>query len=453
MTSWNHTRKAALTGAVLLATLAPSVLSASSGSGTAADPYILASSLDSSAATLNGAYYATGSNVECTYIFFKVGSSADTYLLVDNGYTLTADYYAYVESTAEAGVTVMGTGSKFNPTYNLFVGMNANGELSISGGGSVTTQNMAIGLNSGSNGTVTVEDSTSSLTTTTDFSVADKGSATLNIMSGALVSGVTSYVDGGSDNGYGGTGTVQVTGSGSRWLPGTLNFSNSSGGSADLYVSNGALVFVSNGMEDHGTIYLAGGTFAFYNAGYSLYASSWITYYPTKVYNGVEYVDATVNNITDVDYNSSNYVSGNSLYDVYNPLGISLVNCTAISGGVPANGDWSERTYSTGVTGGMWYCSPWYGWFYIGNDYNGWIWSVTNGWQYVYGMGNGVMAAWDNATGSWWYEVDGYYPKAYCYGTGKWYTYVSGVTPSREYTDDSSNSLSETDIYHNIYGE
>ena len=163
------------------------------------------------------------------------------------------------------------------------------------------------------------------------------------------------------------------------------------------------------------------------------------------MFNGIEYVDATVNNITDVSYDNSNYVSGNSLYNVYNPLGIDLVECVAISGGVPNNGDWAKSDYSSST------CSTWYGWLYIGNDYNGWVWSVTNGWQYVYGLGDGKMVAWDYDTGAWWYEDSTDYPRAYCYGTGEWYTYVSGVSPSRVYKDDNGVTVSEIELFIAIH--
>jgi T5SS/PEP-CTERM-associated repeat protein len=437
-------RKTALVGAVLLASLAPSVLSAStSGGGTEADPYIMGSLTSS----LNGAWYALDSDVTISAVYLYVGSDANTYLTVGGGHTLTANYFASVDSSTSAFATVTGSGSKFIATYNLYVGMSHNGDLSILDGGSVTTDKFGIGLNGGSNGSVTVSGSASSLTATTNLSVGDSGNGSLTIKDGALVTSATAYVDGGSDYLYGGTDTVTVTGSGSRWITSVLHFGNSSGGTAKMYISNGALVYTTS-LDYNGTIYLAGGSFAFIiGEQYSMTLPSWILYYPTKVYNGIEYVAATVNNITITKYDSSNYVAGDSIYDTYHALGVDLSGYYgALTGGVPNNGDWAKSVYSSSEASGNWYFSSWYGWLYIGNDFNGWIWHTVDGWQYIYGAGEGKMLAWDYATGTWWYERETDYPRAYCYATDKWYSYVSGETPSRIYMDDDSNTISEADL-------
>ena len=110
-------------------------------------------------------------------------------------------------------VTVTGNGSKWTNTYDVSVGYDSVGTLSVRQNGQATAR---------------------------DLSVGEDGYGTLSIESGGLVSSVNGYLGHTDLSPHGSTGTATVTGSGSRWT-----------NSGDLHVGlsgNGTLNIQGNGQ-------------------------------------------------------------------------------------------------------------------------------------------------------------------------------------------------------------
>ena len=89
-----------------------------------------------------------------------------------------------------------------------------------------------------------------------------------------------------------------------------------------------------------------------------------------------------------------------------------------------------------------WYESTWYGWIYQAADFDGWIYSSTQGWQYV-SDGNTAdsVYVYDIGTGSWLWTSDAFWPYFYDYADNSWYCFVEGTTPSRSFYSYKTASL------------
>lgn len=153
----------------------------------------------------------------------------------DNGVPTVNDNI-FIDNSGTANLTGIGSGD------NLYVGDNANGSLVISDGGALTTASTSeIGVFSGSNGSVTVTGSGSSLINGNSLTVGDAGNGTLIISNGGKVTNTSGYIGSSS----GGVGTLTVTGSGSRWENNGLIVVGATGnstGSGTLIISNGGVV-------------------------------------------------------------------------------------------------------------------------------------------------------------------------------------------------------------------
>ena len=92
--------------------------------------------------------------------------------------------------------------------------------------------------------------------------------------------------------------------------------------------------------------------------------------------------------------------------------------------------EWSKADLNASVKG--WFDSPWFGWYYEGDECGDWIYSSKHGWQYVWPQSTSkVTYIYDFATGSWWFTSATYYPYFYNLTDGSWYYYMGGNNPKR----------------------
>ena len=140
---------------------------------------------------------------------------------------------------------------------NVTVGYNSTANLLINNASTLTLYDAYIGLNTGSNGTVSVQDLNSNWTTAGSLYVGRFGQATLNIKNGATASTLANaYI--GSEAGS--SGTVNIQDTGSAWAI-TNDLYVGDSGQATLNISTGATVEASQiYFGDQGHINLNGGT-------------------------------------------------------------------------------------------------------------------------------------------------------------------------------------------------
>jgi T5SS/PEP-CTERM-associated repeat protein/autotransporter-associated beta strand protein len=147
------------------------------------------------------------------------GDTSGGELLLRNGATLSNDSVAYLGYNAgETGIaTVTGAGSTWTTTSDLFVGFGGAGTLAVTDGGQVSTGGETyVGCEPGSEGTVTVDGSGSTLTVTSATSglfVGFRGAGTLAVTGGGQVASGAGFV--GTHTGS--TSEAAVDGIGSTW--------------------------------------------------------------------------------------------------------------------------------------------------------------------------------------------------------------------------------------------
>ena len=110
-------------------------------------------------------------------------------------------------------VSVIGVGSTWTNSSDLYVGNSGNGSLNIQAGGKVTNTVGRIGHNAGSTGTATVTGANSMWTNSSDLFVGRRGSGTLNIEAGGMVNNTLGWIGVFA----GSTSTATVTGPNSTW--------------------------------------------------------------------------------------------------------------------------------------------------------------------------------------------------------------------------------------------
>ncbi|WP_051987682.1 autotransporter outer membrane beta-barrel domain-containing protein [Bosea sp. UNC402CLCol] len=149
-----------------------------------------------------------------------VGQSSVGSLSIMNGGAVTNDYGTIGDgaggdgSVTVSGVGSNGTASTWTNAFDLYVGYDGAGTLSILNGGMVSSSGGYIGYSSGSQGTVTVSGvgsngTASTWTNASDLYVGYFGSGTLNILAGGRVSNAAGNVGGGS--------SALISGLGSSW--------------------------------------------------------------------------------------------------------------------------------------------------------------------------------------------------------------------------------------------
>ena len=165
-----------------------------------------------------------------------VGNTATGSLIIsDGGAVSDTEGYVGLNSGSNGTVTVTGTGSTWTNSAYLNVGVSGTGSLTISDGGAVSNTYGLVGVEEGSSGTVTVTGTGSRWTNSSHLYVGYYGTGSLTVSDGGEVSNTIGYV------GYysGSSGTVSVTGTGSTWNNSSYLFIGNSG---TLTVSNGGAV-------------------------------------------------------------------------------------------------------------------------------------------------------------------------------------------------------------------
>ncbi len=217
-------------------------------------------------ATING----TGSRWEHIAVLdvLTVGRSGNGTLNIENGGSVSLlsfrsdaslGFYDYSTGT----VTVTDPGSTLTLSYSLDVGRSGTGTLNIENGGSVSFNfifgQTYLGRDAGSNGTVTVSGTDSTLTNPKNLNVGFSGAGTLNITNGGMVSiggGIGGDMTLGQHSSS--AGTVNLSG-------GTLNLNGNDidrgSGSAAFNFTGGTIMGAA--MIDVGSTFLQqGGTIA-----------------------------------------------------------------------------------------------------------------------------------------------------------------------------------------------
>lgn len=137
------------------------------------------------------------------------------------------------------GGTLTANGTGFNP--GMAVGDSGTGQLTVSNGGVLTTNNGYVALNLGSTGTATVTGTNSRWNVTNWFDVGSSGNGTLNVSSGGVVSfnvaGRTATF--GSDAGA--VGRLYVSGAGSQFIAQNTAFGNHATGQGHAEITAGGL--------------------------------------------------------------------------------------------------------------------------------------------------------------------------------------------------------------------
>jgi T5SS/PEP-CTERM-associated repeat protein/autotransporter-associated beta strand protein len=172
---------------------------------------------------------------------FVVGNSGSGTLLITGGATANdgiTDIGEQVDSTGS--ITVTGSGSEFSPSGTVYIGESGTGSLTVSSGGTValTGNSVYIGNNAGSAGTVTISGAGTSMSNASAaITVGESGSGTLVIDGTGSISFFSLYA---GDN-TGSTGTVTIDGTGSTLDIGDeMNVGDS--GTASLLIENGGSV-------------------------------------------------------------------------------------------------------------------------------------------------------------------------------------------------------------------
>ncbi len=166
--------------------------------------------------------------------FLTVGCSGSGALSIANGATVSSTYCFVGDSSGSSGaVTVNGTGTTLTTSLYLFVGHSGSGTLTISGGGSVSSGGdwCNIGDASGSQGLVTVDGKGSTWAYSGYFFlVGNSGSGTLSITNGGAVSNTCGFLG----NCSGASGSVAVSGTGSRWTNSVVAVGRSGSGTLSI---------------------------------------------------------------------------------------------------------------------------------------------------------------------------------------------------------------------------
>lgn len=232
---------------------------ADGGSATAGGDLIIGQYLDGTGTvTLSG----TGSTLTTGDDAF-VGLSGTGTLTISEGATATIADKVLLGGNADANgtVNVTGNGSELTSGNSFTVGFNGEGALSVANGGSVAaTGDLFIGLYSQGSGTITLSGSGTSLTAGGDVFMGAAGSGALTVSNGATATFADEVLLGGNG---GSTGTVSVTDSGSKLTSGN-DFTVGLNGTGTLSISNGGVVeggghvYVGTSTGSSGTVTISG---------------------------------------------------------------------------------------------------------------------------------------------------------------------------------------------------
>jgi T5SS/PEP-CTERM-associated repeat protein len=301
-----------------------------------------------------------------------------------------------------------------------------NNQLIVSGG-TFTNGATTVAEESGSSGSVTVTGSGTKWVTSGTLCDGDYGTARFCVQNGAHATANTLEI------GKNGDGTCLVTGLGSILYAETMNVGVS--GRGLLRILDNAFVLAESMTCEKGAVQLDGGVLAV-RSGESALGAEAIAALHISFYDGISRTGITAENLTALEasgqvdvqhFGQINYLLGFPSF-LPMPFIADASLCTVIRAGV-ADMSWTGATECEGG----WYHSSWGGWFYRGLDYGSWVWSTVNGWQYVADLGDRRVAVWDDASQSWCYTGEGVWPYVYLYGTGSWLYYNGGTAPERTF--------------------
>lgn len=209
-----------------------------------------------------GTATVSGAGSMWTNGYFYVGNSGSGTLNITNGGSVSSQYswLGGFASGSTGRATVSGAGSIWTNTWNLAVGNDGSGTLSISSGGKVSSYDGYLGYEG--MGVVTVDGAGSAWTNRDGLTVGDYGGGTLSISNG----GSGSNPNGCIGDGYGSTGVVTVDGNGSTWLNST-NLSVGYDGTGNITQNGGTVsvagtLYLGNTSYGKGTYNLNGGVLA-----------------------------------------------------------------------------------------------------------------------------------------------------------------------------------------------
>ena len=171
-----------------------------------------------------------------------VGVAGSGALDVQNGGTLGSGSALIGSATDSAGsVIVDGVGSNWGNTSRITVGSDGSGLLSIQNGAVVASDQVVVAANGGSDGAVVIDGAGSKLSTVTGFTVGLDGDGSLNVRNG----GTMQSGDASIGSGFG-TGSVSVSGPGSRWAANAIFVGQA--GNGTLTIDNGGTVDGQSGF-------------------------------------------------------------------------------------------------------------------------------------------------------------------------------------------------------------
>jgi hypothetical protein len=354
--------------------------------------------------------------------------------------------------TSSDNLMMLSGASSLAATGQVLVGVYGNkATLHVRGASAVTATNLYVGLGAandadhGNDNQAVFLDEGSDFTLTGELTVGGHGDRNeLHLQLGATGFSPVTYVGREAD---GNDSILKVKGSGSELRTGTLvlGAEGNDGGRA-VVAERGLLRLgdsthpanLSRTADSH--IYLSDGYFAMYWSS----NPAMLTLVADKLFEVWDDAQALWREAEAADLWINTYsLSGDN--DSLQEVGYNLAGYTVVHGGDSILA-WSE---STSARQG-WFTGGWYGTLYYDDiTYGHWLWHGAHGWQYVYSIGNGAIVLWDCATGAWWYASKDYYPAMYCYGSEKWYYYMSGAAPERVFWDYQADwTCDETAIMH-----
>jgi T5SS/PEP-CTERM-associated repeat protein len=219
--------------------------------------------------TLNVTDDAELTTGDVMYVGLNDGSNGT--LAISDGATVTTDTTGIdgtnstvvgTEAGSSGTITIDGEGSQLESKGDMAIGYSGDGVVQITNGGALLIDGniFRIGRNDGSNGTLTVTDSGSSVSAPdATMYVGYGGSGTVNVEDGGSLSVQATSIGGQED----GTGVVNIDGDGTQADLGTLTVGD--GGDGTLNITGGAAVstgtiVIGADFEDAGMFLIAGDT-------------------------------------------------------------------------------------------------------------------------------------------------------------------------------------------------
>ncbi|MBY0362351.1 MAG: autotransporter-associated beta strand repeat-containing protein [Phreatobacter sp.] len=198
------------------------------------------------------------------------GSAGSGSLTVQNGAVVTIGTFHYIARFvgSTGTVSVSGAGSSLASASMLHVGSRGVGTLVVDTGALFGSGGVAfIGGETGGTGTVVVRDTGSRWNASNSISVGTFSNGTLNVENGGIVSNEAGFIG----RHLGSTGVASIAGSGSSWTSST-ELRVGGAGTGSLSVASGGLVTsasgtVGNDASGNGTVTIAGAGTAWNNAG------------------------------------------------------------------------------------------------------------------------------------------------------------------------------------------